>query len=68
MMNTISDTRKLCPRSAILFSFQLLIILIIVCSSIYFLAQEGKDKSLWITLLSSSIGYVLPHPVLKKDK
>jgi hypothetical protein len=58
-----------CTRSAILFSFQLLIILIIVCSSIYFIAQDSnKDNTLWITLLCSSVGYILPNPVLKKGK
>ena len=48
-----------------LFVFQMLIVLIVVCVSIYNLTINSGDTSMWTALLSSSIGYILPNPKLK---
>ena len=49
----------------LLFTFQMIIILIVVCVSIYNLTLNSGDTSMWTALLSSSIGYILPNPKLK---
>ena len=51
--------------SLALFIFQLIIILVVVCTSIYNLTYPTGDTNMWTALLSSSIGYVLPNPKLK---
>lgn len=52
------------PRSQILFLFQVLVVLIIVIVSIVNLSLSTKCEELtvWVALLSSSIGYMLPAP------
>ena len=43
----------------------MIIILLVVCFSIYNLTYPKGDTNMWIALLSSSLGYVLPNPKLK---
>lgn len=54
------------PRSQVLFSVQVLVVLIVVCVSIVnlTLSKRCEDIAPWIALLSSSIGYMLPSPRL----
>lgn len=61
----VKNYRNLYPSNLILFIFQMLIILIVVCMSIYNLTFNTGDTSMWTALLSSSIGYILPNPKLK---
>lgn len=55
------------PKKEIVFSCQMLVILIVVCVSVYNLTTQHPDSNLWTALLSSCLGYVLPHPTLKHD-
>ena len=55
-----------CPRSEIVFFSQMTIIVCVIVASIYNLSTSHKDRSLWITLLSSSLGYVLPNPSIER--
>ena len=50
----------------VLFSAQVLVIYIVVSMSLYNLTQSNDNKELWISLLSSSVGYLLPSPFLSK--
>ena len=50
----------------VLFSAQILVIYIVVSISLYNLTQSNDNKELWISLLSSSVGYLLPSPFLSK--
>ena len=50
----------------VLFSAQVLVIYIVVSISLYNLSQSNDNKELWISLLSSSVGYLLPSPFLSK--
>ena len=50
------------PSSEIVFFSQMIIILIVVLASVYNLSTHDKNVSLWTTLLSGSLGYVLPNP------
>jgi hypothetical protein len=59
---------KVVPRSEIVFMVQVLLVYIVVIVSIVNLTIGGADVKLWITLLSSSIGYILPSPTLKLNK
>jgi hypothetical protein len=56
------------PKSEIVFFSQVILIYTIVITSIVNLSlgtNEGENK-VWIALLSSSFGYLLPNPTLKK--
>lgn len=55
------------PRSEIVFFTQMIIIGFVISVSVYNLSVECGDSSLWITLLSSCLGYVLPNPSLQRN-
>ena len=50
----------------ILLAAQVIAVYIIISISLYSLTQTIENKELWISLLSSSVGYLLPSPVLSK--
>ena len=55
------------PRSEVIFFVQVSIIvfMIVLCFSMLFLLSEScEEKSIWIALLSSLVGYILPNPKL----
>ena len=54
------------PRSEIVFVVQVILIFTIVGFCLYNLTVGTDHKDLCISLLSSSIGYILPNPKLKK--
>lgn len=56
---------KVLPRSEIVFFVQVILVYIVVIVSIVNLTIGRSDDKLWIALLSSSIGYLLPNPTLK---
>ena len=55
---------KRVPRSEIVFVCQLLIIYIVIGVSLVSLTRgkDCADNQLWIALLSSCLGYLLPNP------
>ena len=55
------------PRSEVVFVCQILLIYIVVCVSVYNLTVGTGNDKLWITFLSSCIGYTLPNPKIKRD-
>jgi hypothetical protein len=59
---------KTLPRSEIVFLVQVILVYIVVIVSIVNLTIGCKPDRLWIALLSSSIGYILPNPTLKLNK
>ena len=55
------------PRSEVVFFVQVtvIVLIIILCfSMLFFTASSCEEKSIWIALLSSLVGYVLPNPKL----
>ena len=54
------------PRSEIVFFSQMSIIVCVVVAAIYNLTTSHEGRSLWITLLSSSLGYILPNPSIER--
>ena len=54
------------PKSEIVFFCQVIILYSVILTSIYNLTKENGDSNLWTALLSSSLGYLLPHPTIKR--
>ena len=56
------------PKSEMVFFMQVFLIYIVVITSIVILTlyKDGEGGKLWTALLSSSLGYILPNPTLKK--
>ena len=55
-----------CPKEEIVFLCQVIILYTIIVVSIYNLTVAHDDSTLWTALLSSSLGYLLPNPSLKR--
>ena len=53
-------------QTEIVYFCQIIIVYVIIITSIINLSLQNGISELWISLLSSSIGYVLPSPKLKK--
>ena len=54
-------------RSLIVYILQVLVIYIVIITSIYNLTRgycSQSDQKLWVAILSSCIGYLLPNPTL----
>lgn len=59
------DLSQFKPSQLILFFFQILLIFIVVIASLINLSIECGNKDLWIILLTSVIGYLMPNPKIK---
>ena len=58
---------KLMPRPEIVFISQMLVIYVVIVVSLFNLTSgDDKDGKLWIALLSSCLGYMLPNPKLER--
>ena len=55
-----------CPKEEIVFLCQVIILYTVTVVSIYNLTVAHDDSTLWTALLSSSLGYLLPNPSLKR--
>lgn len=56
------------PKSEIVFVTQTLILYIVIIVCLVNLSVGKEPSNLWTALLSSSLGYMLPNPTLKRDK
>ena len=56
---------KKTPRSGVVFLCQVLILYTVIVVSIYNLTVESENSTLWVVLLSSNMGYLLPNPTIK---
>ena len=56
---------SVCRTSVATFCAQMIIVLILVVVSLYNLTVHMHHRDLWVSLLSTSIGLVLPNPQLK---
>ena len=56
------------PKSEIAFFCQVLVVYIIIRTSVHNLTVGTETQSLWIILLSSSVGYLMASPVIKLEK
>ena len=55
---------KSVPRGEIVFVCQMIVIYVVIGVSLFILTRgtDAADKQLWIALLSSCLGYLLPNP------
>ena len=56
------------PKDEIVFFTQVVLIYVIAITSIVNLTMEAKNDTLWTSLLSASLGYMLPAPQLNTYK
>ena len=56
------------PRKEIVFFAQIIIIYTVIITSIVNLSFDTGNTNLWIVLLSSCLGYLLPNPNIKKNE
>ena len=61
MLNLSSNTADI-----IAFLFQVVAVYIVIVISLLNLTRGSDNKELWVSLLSSSVGYLLPTPILTK--
>ena len=50
-----------------MFLCQVVVLYMVIVVSIYNLTVGHGDSTLWTALLSSSLGYLLPNPSMKRD-
>ena len=55
-----------CPREEIVFLCQVVVLYTVILISIYNLTTGHENSNLWTALLSSSLGYLLPNPTLRR--
>ena len=55
-----------CPREEIVFLCQVVVLYTVILISIYNLTTGHENYNLWTALLSSSLGYLLPNPSLRR--
>ena len=56
------------PKNQFTYISQIIVIYAIIATSIVHLSIQSQDRELWLILLSSSLGYILPSPGLKFSK
>ena len=56
------------PEQEIIFCSQVILIYIVVIACVLNLSFSGNRECLWSTLLSGSLGYLLPAPKPRKKK
>ena len=58
---------KKTPRSEVVFLCHVTILYTVIVVSIYNLAVESENSTLWTAFLSSCLGYLLPNPTIKTE-
>ncbi len=56
------------PSTTVFVTQVIIVYVVILCALINLTFYPEARQELWITLLSSSIGYLLPSPTIKKPK
>jgi hypothetical protein len=56
------------PKLEVVYFSQIVILYIVIIICLINLSVQHAEVELWCSLLSASIGYLLPNPSLKKEK
>ena len=56
------------PKNEVVFFSQVIILYIVIITCIVNLSINTQHNEVWIGLLSSSIGFLLPNPSIKRNK
>jgi hypothetical protein len=62
---------RLRTRPEIVFISQMLVIFVVIAFSLFNLTRgtvDDKEGKLWVVLLSSCLGYILPNPTIARTK
>jgi hypothetical protein len=62
---TFDSRETIKNRSQFMFFAQIIVIYIVIITSLFNISFKNGDSQLWIALLGSAIGYILPAPKLK---
>ena len=54
------------PRQEVVFFSQIVIIYVVIITSLVNLSLGIGESNLWTALLSSCLGYIMPHPSIKR--
>ena len=57
---------QFCQKSLVKYTCQMIILVCVICACIVNLTRNHVLKDVWLTLLSSSLGYILPNPSVKR--
>ena len=58
---------EICRKSAVVYLIQMFVILAVVLAADINLSKtDDNNKEMWLSLLCSTIGYVLPNPKLRR--
>ena len=55
------------PKTEIVFFCQVIVLYTVIVWSSYNLTTKDNNATLWTSLLSSCLGYLLPSPSMKRD-
>ena len=67
-VQSATNSRDKLAKNRLTFFSQIIVVYIIIITSLVQISLRSPDKELWLILLSSSIGYILPSPGLKFKK
>ena len=56
------------PKNQFTYILQIVVIYAIIATAIVHISLQSDNRELWLVLLSSSLGYILPSPGLKFAK
>ena len=59
------DCQYRVPKNTLTFLSQIIVVYGIISVSVYHLSVQSPNQELWLILLSSAFGYILPSPGLK---
>ena len=57
---------KSVPENEVQYIIQVIVIYLVIITCIVNLSLDNGDSNMWTALLSSSLGYMLPNPSMKK--
>jgi len=55
------------PKQEVVYFSQIIALYIVIIVGLINLTIQNEQSNLWLSLLSGSIGYLLPNPSLKKE-
>ena len=61
----MDDVTKQCSAHFFLYSVQIFVICVAISVSIFKLFSTETDSQIWVSILSSCVGYILPNPTPK---
>ncbi len=64
----MAEIKNVCKADLILFTVQVALIFVVVCTSLINLTLGYGNQNLWTIVLTSSLGYVMPNPKIKIDE